>query len=444
MPNLPECAWDAYHGLVVLYRDAAAASGQPDLALVVRMKTGGDTYFAGVFPACERIWALRAPTEDAFRLYFFSAGNEHGIADLRQAMGSLRFDAGIRVDPDAPLWVGEEVTFRLFGTTNGDRGKNATISERFRVRRGEPPRASVRAVLARAEKSRTGPFGIVAARSKNGVQGPSVDPLRSDGPLIDVCFTVVRDTAPADPHGLKIPGFEELFVPAIEVDLSAFGTAAEDIRQGFHFFHQALGSTGAPTWISGKDIPLDKGGGRKILRRVFEDCCHRDPLGVVFAGGDNLRARDDSRDGGPMRRAFGRTNCVAGMFIGPLYLPMPQESTGFAAMVEGRCGTFDMEAIERRRFCAWAAQDAAVAHFRADLRDAADACAFSLMAYLYFLRHLRQITRSDDPGAGTAWPDRLGLRFDALSDFLVRPDAAFAVMGDADLVDRVRGAFGTS
>lgn len=419
MDALPECAWDAEHGLVVLYRSGATGTGQQGYALAIELAGAHSVYFAGDFPADCPIWTVKVPTEGRFRLLFYSLDSPLRLND--QPLIAVAFDDRLRVDPT-----------RLAGRQHLVRGWCLPTQERIEV----PLGASLTERLTEGGWAAGARVGLTVARyssdAPDAPRGPAIHPLRERGAFIDVFFSQVADALPLPADGVDVAGFRELRTPAIVVDLTPFGDLAESLRDGFCFIHRPHGPDSRFSHTFGPRVPLQITDDHRLLVWACDDACHLDHIGVYFSGGPRLRLRQ-----APGSRIRGYTgsageDCLVALFYGHDYLMRPTHAGDFAVDGLPCCAPLDMTEVELQLYAAWVAADGQL--HSAAWRGAEDAGAFTHAAYAYFLG---QVLDAGVRGSGREQlpelMNRHGVGFRSFAEFTRRPDLAGALLAQPRL-----------
>lgn len=475
----PECVWDADLGLVLLCRDAAAGMAQRDLSLVVA-PDDAPAWYAGDFPADWPRWAIKAPSAGSFQLLGYprgalpaSAGRPDPAAAVPPEPGSvalgdpssdlaselpgdpsndslpgqagalpdgrlfeLRFCHALGLDPRRPASPGHPIRAWLFHPPA--RTGQAPAVQPLSV----PPDCSLGAALDLWGWRPDGPIGLAAQREQAPPpgaafatrRGPLTTPLQAA--TIDCIFTLVPDTQAPE---LALPGFEQLQAPALALDLSAFGAAAETVRAAFWCFHHPHGpGRDIRHWL-GHELPLvDAGQGRQLLVCRFDDACHLDHFGCYFAGGPRLYARDDAEPDLPPTVALqglgtgDGSACLVARFHGDTCQLLPALASRYAAVAREYCSVADPGGFSLPRAAAWLAADPALrAVPHSDWQGAGAASAFTLLAYADWLTRLFAT-----PAAAVrrqAQAQGLG----SFAGFVRRPDLALALLAEPALAARL-------
>jgi len=417
MDALPECAWDAKHGVVVLYRPEAEGARPQGYALAVELDGERTRYFAGDFPADRLIWAVKAPTEGSFKLLFYPLDSPSRLNG--QPLIAIPFDDQLRVNHQ--LLAGRQ--YRV-------RGWCLPAEDPIEV----PVGTSLTEMLAAGGWEAGARVGLTVTRyggdAQDSPRGPAIHPLRERGAFIDVRFTYVQDprTASAQGEDVRVAGFRDLEAPAIVVDLTAFGDLAESLQDGFCFIHRPHGAESAFSRTFGATLPLEVSDDHRLLVWVCDDACHLDHVGVYFSGGSRLRLREApditirGYEGAPGEE------CLVALFYGRDFLILPTHAEEFAVDGQKPCAPLDMTEVEIQLYAAWVVADEQF--HSADWRGAEDAEAFTLTAYADILA---QILNAGVTGSGREdLPDlmrRHGVGFRAFAEFARRPDLACALFG---------------
>ncbi|TVQ85350.1 MAG: hypothetical protein EA400_15790 [Chromatiaceae bacterium] len=471
----PECVWDAEQGLVVLYRHAADRAPQADLSLVVA-PDAAPAWYAGDFPADWPLWAIKAPGSGSFRLLGYprgalpptgparraaAAASPHpsidpsidpaadpspGLAD--GSLFSIRFSAALRLDLRRPASPGHPIRAWLFHPPAS--GGQAPAVQPLSV----PNDCSLVAALETWGWRPGGPVGLAAmcqtggqtggqtghqpGRRLGNARGPLMTPLQ--GAAIDCIFTLVPD---AEPPELTLPGFQHLQAPALALDLTAFGAAADNVRTAFWCFHHPHGPGRDIRHWSGHELPLvDDAEGRRLLVCRFDDACHLDRFGVYFASGARLHPRDDAEpDRAPTLAlqgpaAAGGAECLVALFRGDTCHLLPSQAPRYAAVGREYCSDADPGGFDLPRAAAWLAADPRLgAAPDVDWHGAGAASAFTLLAYADVLTRLLAVPMSAAARAAHRQVQAQGLL--AFAGFTRRPDLAFALLAEPALRARL-------
>lgn len=339
MRDAPICDWDAGAGLAVL-RLPDAPRAAPLLAVIrERVARPGQ-------PLEEARWQRRlarpiAPEESLALLRAPALGRRVGAAafelllfpyaDRGGAQGETRADAVdldrpetarhrfvFRSDliyaPDAPENPGRRTRLRYFWPTGrpGDLAEAAGPS----LPEGARPGAVLSRVWEEHRAAGRGPFAASASVSDGRARGPTVRALPDEAAPIEAEFGWFEEQF-ADAFaaaGRPAPeGFESSRFPMVDIDLTAYGPAAEAASQAIWFLHAPLG----PEGYDGDDLRLSLGvldqiEDRLVLRHAWPDAAHRDLIGVWARLGRPLKTVGmlpiEGRAGavGPALAAFGR------------------------------------------------------------------------------------------------------------------------------------------
>jgi hypothetical protein len=443
-----ECAWDATHDVVLLHRPPTSDGETGDLRVAIAFAGGADYYFAGVFPADWRLWAVQAPAGGDFRLAFYPVDSGAGSTDTRAApVQEVRFARELTLSPRQQVPHGHKLCGRIYGPREGLR----------RVARSGPvvlgPGRCLEDWLD--EKNLRPPlrFGISIAACEDGAQGPDRHPFRDHETAVPVRIARLPDLEPLPAGAVHLRGFavfgrgddpaafDGLTFPVCEVDLTAFGMAADQVRLSLTFFHRPfLGGTqgGVVRHVHGRSLPLREQGGRRFVRWACREGCHRDLLGVHLAGGHALTALTAAQDPNCLLRepvAFGA--CITVLYLGDRCIPHPSLAEIVAADQEV---SPDLVAVEIARFASWVAADERL-HSGATLSGAQRAEACTLFAFVELLGELERVMQAADgrdPLAALLRPLGLGLR--SFGEFIRRPDLVFAAVALPQLRARLAAA----
>lgn len=418
--GLPACAWDAGLGLLVLYRQPGAVDG--GFSLVVAPGGGLPPWYAGELPADAPLWVIRVPADGAFRLLLYPAGapvpllgEPPPLADGTPAV--LAFDARLRVDPERP--PGARARYEGFLLRGAGAGPLPCAVRSFEVGGAE--------TLAEVLGGDWDDQGITVFRAIDAgplvLRGPAMHPLRVAGGGLDVHFTLVPDPPAAAADAVCTPAFAALAAPAIAVDLSAFGDAAEELRAGLWFFHHPHGPERGVAHWSGADLPLltDEQGGRFLLFTA-DDACHLDLLGVATGGAPLLVPRADPAL--PLRglpEPPAATDCLLMLYHGDAWLLPAATAAAYAALAREHCAPLDLAALTLTRDAAWLGERL----HHGDWRGAQHAEAFTLAGFAYWRGRL-------DAVAGAALA-RHGIQTGAFVPFAARADLLCALLAEPAL-----------
>lgn len=459
-----ECAWDATHNVVVLHRPQSAAASEGNLRLAIAYAGGDDQYFAGFFPAGWRHWVVQAPAGGDFRLSFYAGDAAPSpLGDTPEPVQEVLFERDLTLPPGQPVPHGRRLCGRLYGPRAAVR--RVGMSRPFVVATGH----TLESFLEKGGLRPPFDLGITVAACRGGAMGPASHPFRERELAIPVCVRRAADREPLPPDAVHLMGFEEfkpaddietfkgLMFPVVEVDLTAFGEAAEDVRLGLTFFHRPFLGDGDQEVrrVHGESLRVVERDGRRLVQWPCRDACHRDVLGVHFAGGHPLAARTvDDDPSCLLRDPVPPGTCFAVWFLGNRCMTVPSlcggagiggevtvdraevEVARFCSWIGGEV-TVDQAEAEVARFCSWIGADERL-HSQGALSGAQQAEACTLFAYVELLGEAQAPMQG--PVAALLRP--LGLGLQSFTEFVRRPDVAFAVVGIPELRSRLDAAGG--
>ncbi|MCB2264241.1 MAG: hypothetical protein LGR52_15075 [Candidatus Thiosymbion ectosymbiont of Robbea hypermnestra] len=441
MDEIPECIWDVAHGLVVLYRRSDRAPGSQGSSdgfpLVIELADGGEAYYAGELPADRRVWVVKAPQEGPFRLLFYPPGSPRRLAG--EPIAAVRFDDQLRSDPDRPVGMQYRLGVWLFPSVAGSGGQRRPEPEEIPLEVGE----TIAEGLEHHGWQHGDPDGLAVYRldgdALDAPRGPAVQPFRHLADKIDVSFTLVPDDIEAPEDLVILADFDQLSVPAIVIDLTAFGDAAEAERENFHFIHRPHDPGIVPKYIHGLDMEILDHEDRRYLCWPCDEACHLDYLGVYHAGGRILRPQGDGNAGVRLvsHERLESTNALIGMFYGDAYRLWPMHEIDLNVLRE-RAGVDSLATAgsEIRLNTAWAGIEERWANI--DLAGADDATAFTLMAYAEFLEQLAKATEVRENAGLPGLMDRNGIPYRRFTAFARRPDLFYALVAEPKLAPVLR------
>lgn len=424
MDVLPECAWDAECGLIVLYREDPGRSDGGPYALVVEPRDGQAAYYAGDLPAGTGLWAVRAPVAEQFRLLFYAAGTANPLA--AEPVASIPFDAALRADPQVPAGAFRQLGGWLFLPGGDDEDIRGPLIQRIEVPAGQ----TIQGVLADQGWAPGDRCGISCARASGtgaeAVRGPSSHPFHQMRERIEVSFSVVPDPRPLPEDAVRIDELEQLDIPAIILDLTPFGDLDALLSEGFCFIHGRHGSELGPECTYGSASMLHRDAdGRRLLIWPCTDACHLDLLGVYYAGGHRLVPREDPVTGVRLQ-GIGEADdggLLLAQYFGDDYRVQPRQSV---EMLQDLGMDPTELALELR--AGWILDRKAWPD--ADWRGAEHAEAFTLVA---FGGALNALLRMGAEGRLDAALADLAEALPSFSHFGARPELAFAMSDDGDL-----------
>lgn len=443
-----ECAWDATHDVVLLHRPQTPEGEAGDLRVAIAFAGGADYYFAGVFPADWRLWAVQAPAGGDFRLAFYPVDSGGGSTDPRAApVQEVRFARDLTFFRQQPVPHGRKLRGRVYGPRAGLR----------RVARSGPvvlgPGRCLEDWLE--EKNLRPPLslGISIAACEDGAQGPDRHPFRDHETEVPVRIARLPDREPLPAGAVHLRGFavfdpggdpaafDGLTFPVCEVDLTAFGAAAAQVRLSLTFFHRPFlddSQGGVVRRVHGRSLPLREHGGRRFVRWACREGGHRDLLGVHLAGGHALTALTAAQDPNCLLRdPVAPGACITVLYLGDRCIPHPPLTEFVVADTEVGA---DLVAVEIARFASWIAADERL-HAGTTLNGAQRAEACTLFAFVELLGELERVMQAADgrdPVASLLRP--LGLGLGSFGEFVRRPDLVFAAVALPQLRERLAAA----
>lgn len=432
MDVLPELAWDAECGLIVLYREDPGQTGDTAYALVLEPQDGQGAYYAGDLPADAALWAVRAPAAERFRLLLYPAGTANPL--VAEPVAAIPFDAGLRVDPQVPAGAFRHLSGWLFLPGAAGEGDQAPLLQRVAV----PAGRRLQDVLAEQGWALGDRCGISITRAggtgPEAARGPSSHPFRQMQERVEVSFTVVPDPRPLPDDAVGVDGFEHLEIPAVIVDLTPFGDLDALLSEGFCFIHGRHGSESGVECTYGTEAMLYRDpDGRHLLIWPCTDACHLDLLGVYYAGGHRLVLREDPATGIRLHgtdQADDRGLLIA-QYFGDDYRFQPPQAVELLEDLG-----MDAADLALRLHADWLIDRDAWPD--ADWQGAEHAEAFTLAA---FGGALNTLLRLGTEGRLDAVPADLADALQSFGRFMARPELAFALSRDSDLaVALARGA----
>lgn len=437
MEALPECAWDAQHGVLVLFR-AGTQSGPGSargFALEVRVADGAGAYYAGDFSAAAPLWAIKVPTAGRFELYLYAlAGGTDGIDALDASpVAIIPFDADLRPHAQWAAARNHRIRGWLFRVADDAAGLEGLHLEPIELAEG----ARLEDALAHPPwEEHEAPAALalmrVSGQAADAPRGPTVNPLGRERRTLQVLFTVAEDSKALPTDAVNIEGFDALEVPTLVVDLSPFGDLAERVRAGFCFFHRPYGDEEF-RYVSGAKLELiATADHRLLLVWPCDTACHLDHLGVYFSGEASLAPAADPHTGvGVHGDDGGEASCLVGLFYGRDYLLLTEEARHYEHRLAPRCPPFDLTEIDMELHGDWVRVDD---HRRClDWRGAEDAEAFTLLAFADLSGPL-----DEAPPAAPAHDRHFTSRgmvaaLGSFGGFARRPDLAFGCRADMRL-----------
>jgi len=420
--GIDSCIWDKTQGLVVVLSAQPVQLTNPLYLLVHSDEPKAIRYYGGMILPEQNIQVLNVAGLTRFEVLFFE--DAQAMDNLDAAHDRLLFDHKIAYsDTDDTL----QVHLRVFALVSDVHRTEVVVSDAPYHCFNENPGDFFKKRKHTNQKHNPNPLSWVATPfNLQRVQGPSVNPDQDSDEGIPVNFCC--DRIKNDVAGV-LPAFEYIVTPGVVIELQAYAAAAQDIISGFVFFHQAYGAPDSQiSWVTASDPRVIYDSQQHTLSFGWQDACHRDLLGVGFAGEASLTC---FATGSEVLPQFSHCQFAVVIFEGHQFTENSGVASQFQTAALSQAHTVHLPELLRRTSRAWAEKEDVVSRERAVLQGAEQSLAYTVYSFLCWLRHLNYPHMAREHIIDTL--NAQGCQHQVFLHYVARADVLWALLTDTDL-----------